>query len=127
MTQSQSRFSIVERLTQTKLDIMKEKSDMNKKLRTIKENINISMPIAELENWKLWNATLHNSKLTCPVNLIKLQNDISSALRNETRESDKSLTAIDIREILHKKGLDFNSDLRIFIHHQFNEKWIMHW
>jgi len=51
MTQSQSRYSIVERLTQTKLDIMKEKSDMNKKLRTIKENINNAEK--DLECWEI--------------------------------------------------------------------------
>jgi len=50
MTQSQSRYSIVERLTQTKLDIMEEKAGMKNQLRQLEQNI--SGLQKDLENWE---------------------------------------------------------------------------
>ncbi len=49
MSESQSRYSIVERLTQTKLDIMTAKSDLKEELKHKEQKIE-ELKI-DLENW----------------------------------------------------------------------------
>lgn len=50
MTESQSRYSIVERLTQRKLDIMSAKSDLKEELRHKQQRIDELKK--NLDNWK---------------------------------------------------------------------------
>lgn len=50
MGDSQSRYSIVERLTQKKLEIMNSKSKLNSELKQKKQNIEVLG--RDLENWK---------------------------------------------------------------------------
>lgn len=49
MSESQSRYSIVERLTQRKLDIMSAKSDLKEDLKHKEQNIGTLKK--DLENW----------------------------------------------------------------------------
>jgi hypothetical protein len=50
MGESQSRYSIVERLTQRKLEIMSSKSKLNSEIKQKRQNMDVLK--RDLENWK---------------------------------------------------------------------------
>lgn len=97
MSESQSRYSIVERLTQTKLEIISAKSQLDADITSKKQSVDESKE--ELKDWESTiKSEIDRQKREKTRNIAKLERDAkNSQERKKIKEDtyDKKIQAID--------------------------------